>query len=723
MSDIKVTMGGKLDPSYSAMFSSAKSYADNFSGSLVSGMIQGFSAVQIASKAIGVLHEKFSEAIHSAKQFTNVANQLGLKPEQVASFGAIGKEIGVSTTVLVKLFQKLKMSSASALSKPNSDMAEAFKQIGISVEELRNGLASEDGLNSLMGKVADKLNSIGDEGQQLEATNALLGVLGTRAKNFLDLGSAGIAEMSAKQATMSAQSIEISKRVGDMMDKSGKIISTIFNEAVMPVMFAFFATINTIIDGLKMLWDTLVSVGETIMLVFNPVDTFSKVIDRWIKKIDKAKKDLEEVWNGKDAPPEGGQEGVFTTQAQRDALKKSSDDIDKSRRDRKFESGTDYEKIDILKEERDLIHKKMKDNTMAMQDAIDRQTHYNELKKQEEEITSQIDTLRSNIAETEEKEAKAQADKNKSGLRKLMEAGLGFGGKDEDKLAQNKLKTTNTQKDLTHAIDIGAEYDVIAGFQLELINLAKERQDIEKKISDTKKKADKDASKEEYARIADAKKLADLKANNEKKKGDIAEEVLERQMKKEGKSDQEIARHKLDHALVNLHQLQSAKNVYDSEYAGRTKDLEDEIKFNQQYGDKEVAEQRIKDLQEYKEQGVQQESDILDAQKAVNDISDEASKASDPLNKGGQTFSSHLRSIGGGGGYFSTQGKDKQLQVAQKSEQHLQAIKDALNGGKGEVIGKDIGGGDLYNSPSMFSKPNWNPNAGHAGGLLNDNNY
>ena len=188
MSKVTITLDALMTSNFSSLFGKAKGYIKGFKDSINSSMFATLGAAQMAGKAIGYVSGTLSQVMAEAKQFEKTGIKFGVNPSEVAKLGKMAEETMTPVRSLYKGLNQLKGAAAQALADPKSDMANAFRQLGVTNGDLQQGLTNS---NYLLGVVSDRLNEIGDDAQRQQAIQEVF-----KANGF---ALAGVLEMTSEE--------------------------------------------------------------------------------------------------------------------------------------------------------------------------------------------------------------------------------------------------------------------------------------------------------------------------------------------------------------------------------------------------------------------------------------------------------------------------------------------------------------------------------------------
>jgi len=233
-------------------------HLDSMKGALI-GVTAGVGALSAAVAAFGVeAADKFSE---TAIAIDDASRKTGISVAEMSKLHFAASEIGVSfdtlSTGLVRLSRA--MFSAGEDSKETRD---AFSRLGITEKDLNAG---RQNMLPLLEKLADRYTHLKDGAEKAAISQELFSRGGSELIRFLNLGSAGIKELSERATelglVMSDQDVRAARELKagvEAMHAQMEAFEKLVAEKAMPVMTGFYATII----GLGKALHTLADVGQ-----------------------------------------------------------------------------------------------------------------------------------------------------------------------------------------------------------------------------------------------------------------------------------------------------------------------------------------------------------------------------------------------------------------------------------------------------------------------------
>jgi hypothetical protein len=478
-----------------------------------------------------------SQVTAEAKKFQQQGARLGIEPAKVAELNKLSEETGASTRSIFKGFNQIKGIAAEALADPTSEAAQTMKQLGITTEDLKNGLNDP---TALFGKISDSLNEIGDDGQKMEAMTAIFKANGAMLAGVIDAGSEGQKKLMQGNSVQTSLMIGQNAAMKDAWEKFWDAISVGFASlgvVLNPIVQILKILLNVISMVVKVIGGGAFAAFEAILggilwLVGAQVEAWgrlNKAVGGFIKHIPglgKAGESMEEVGDGAiewGKNIQAGGEAMFkeagkTLKATGRGIKEDAMDVVDGFKD----IGAGYGSGDKGGRSEGRTYTKPK--TKAELDKSE------ELRKKRQE--AQDDLKRE--GEIEDANARKKADAQaavlsaEQELQKLKDDAVKkatAGGKTLSDIEREQLMLA------TEASDAYIEADT-KRLQAKKGLLAVEREI----ANEAKKKADELAKKEKTA----AETLAKEKSKTFSVFADVADKIRERQMKAEGKSDAQI---------------------------------------------------------------------------------------------------------------------------------------------------------------------------------------
>lgn len=271
MSQVTITLSALLNSNFSTVFGKAKDYIKQFKDSINSSLFATMGAAQMAGKAIGYVTGTLQQVMQEAKQFEKTGIKFGVDPSEVAKLGKMAEETMTPVRSLYKGLNQLKAGASEALSNPKSPIADAFKQLGISVADLENGLRNP---NELLGLVSDKLNNISDDAQRQQAIMEIFKANGFALAGVLEMTSEEQKALLEGHTTMAGSVIAQNAAMEDTWDRFTDVLK---NTVAMVglVLNPIIQILSIIINGVSFLvkvlggglWAALETIGGALISI------------------------------------------------------------------------------------------------------------------------------------------------------------------------------------------------------------------------------------------------------------------------------------------------------------------------------------------------------------------------------------------------------------------------------------------------------------------------
>lgn len=624
MANIFVNIAARLQASFPTAFANATNYIQQFRGKVSSSLLATMGAAQMAQKAIGYLTQTFAQVTAEAKKFEKQGARLGLKPSEMEQFSKLAEESGVSEKAIVKGLNKIKAAAGEALRDPASKSAEAFRALGVSTEQLEQGLLEPV---KLFGITSDRINEINEEGQKQEALGAIFGANGTMLAGVIEEGSEGQKKLMEGNSTMGDLLIGQNAAMKDSWEK--------FWDAIKVGVASLAVILNPLVQILRMILNVLSMVVKMVGFLFPLLQAAFGVMAKigqgifwvWEKVLGIAGKLMRVIG--------------FLPGAMGAAAKKAADFLDAM-------GGAAAEAKGMAGAAADGLFEAAGDNALGIVNSIKEDGRdiidsgkaivagYGDKKKSK----SPVDREFKPMSEEEKKKRETMGAKNKALKEEIEQAEKMAAIEDEQKknMAQRVLYGIEETK-LRKAMDAISDKSSSAYLEAEheLLELIKKRNEFERKwAEDLKKQKIKDA--EELAKKEE--ELMKERYTTQNVLMDVATKMQERAMKAEGKTDVEIKAARFAKEMETLDKMRA-------EYAAYQKSV----------GGKDTV------------QGQKMLQEMLNKGNELDALSYEINSA----NLKGAGFADDMRKKGMGG--QAVAGAVTSIEIAKKSEGHLAALR------------------------------------------------
>lgn len=625
MSKVTITLDALMTSNFSSLFGKAKNYIKGFKDSINSSMFATLGAAQMAGKAIGYVSGTLSQVMAEAKQFEKTGIKFGVNPSEVAKLGKLAEETMTPVRALYKGMNQLKAAAAQALSDPKGDMADAFKQLGISTTALHLGLQKPA---DLLGLVSDRLNEISDDAQRQQAIAEIFKANGFALAGVLDMTSQQQKELTEEHTTMSdlviGQNAAMEDSWGKFWDalKNGFAIIGVVLNPIVQILTILLNLLQMLIKtagggvfaALQVVAGALISIVGVLGIIIGGVLKFIGVLGKLFgmgEGLDKFADDwLQMSENITKGGIEGGLAGAKRTiLATKESVEGDPADIARAAK----AMGAGYEPM-----------------TKAQKEGV------RKFQKRNDEIKEEVNAEAKAKKEKQEeaaKKAKEERDAQKKFDDEKFKQGLDTSGLDENAQRQKEIEREIEQRrQAGYALEGAARIDN----EREMLKLQGEAHRLRlKQIEDAKKK-------EIEARREIAKGTISLMGTIE----EIGQKMKYDGMRRAGKSEQEIANAQFADELSKAERM---KAEYDALLAKQ--------------GGKQTAESLAMGEEVVKQQD-----------KVVSTYRDSQSAGMQSVG----VMADQMRRIGGGGSAIST-GNNSVLEVSKKQLQSIEKMEEGIN--------------------------------------------
>ena len=177
-------------------------------------------AVAAITAATAKLAADFKGAIDTGDQLNKLSQKTGIAVEKLSELAYAGDLADVNLESLATGIKKLSVNMAEAATNTNSKAAEAFKALGVAVEDSTGNLRSSD---EVMADLADRFASMKDGAGKTALAVALFGKAGADLIPLLNQGGQGLADMAdeAKKLglVMTGETAKAAEEFNDNMRK------------------------------------------------------------------------------------------------------------------------------------------------------------------------------------------------------------------------------------------------------------------------------------------------------------------------------------------------------------------------------------------------------------------------------------------------------------------------------------------------------------------------
>jgi len=193
----------------------------------------GLAAAAFVGIGIG-LKEMLEHTLEAQVQLLELSEAMGVPVEKLQPFAQAMELSGISGEKLRGTMAKLSQSVGSALSEPMGKAADAFKKLGVSQEELKNGDTEE-----IMKKAAEGLDKYADSAQKTAVIRDLFGKQGPQV----------VAAMKS-EAEYEALAAEAQRDYGTAISETDAVASKHFGSTLKLGMTMFDGVANSVTKSL-----------------------------------------------------------------------------------------------------------------------------------------------------------------------------------------------------------------------------------------------------------------------------------------------------------------------------------------------------------------------------------------------------------------------------------------------------------------------------------------
>lgn len=145
-----------------------------------------------------VLTALTAQAINFADQINDMSQTVGVSTETLSAWGYAAKQSGTDLESLSSALPKLSKNLAQAMDE-GSRGSELFKALGIDVKDAAGNLRS---VEDVLPEITDRFKSLNNETTEAALAQELFGKSGAQLLQFLNQGSDGLAQMTARAAEL-----------------------------------------------------------------------------------------------------------------------------------------------------------------------------------------------------------------------------------------------------------------------------------------------------------------------------------------------------------------------------------------------------------------------------------------------------------------------------------------------------------------------------------------
>jgi hypothetical protein len=191
----------------------------SISGGFTSAL-KSVAAFGAAFLSIQTVIQGFKGAIDQADKLNDFTNRLGVSAEAISAWGYAASQTGTDIDALGKGLIILQKNMSKAMD-PGSSQANLFKSLGLDKNDLTDAKGNLKELEEILPKVADAFKTLENDASETRLATDLFGKAGAELLEFLNSGSQGLDEFTAKAADL-----------GIVLSQSTLTAADNFNDAV-----------------------------------------------------------------------------------------------------------------------------------------------------------------------------------------------------------------------------------------------------------------------------------------------------------------------------------------------------------------------------------------------------------------------------------------------------------------------------------------------------------
>ena len=245
----------------------ALSLGEIIKANLIADVIKGgLSALANGVKAVGsAMGESLSAGAEYADNILTMSAQTGISTENLQKFNAVAELVDVSTETMTKSMAK-NLKSMSSASSGTGAMAEAYKQLGVSVTNADGTLRDSE---TVYWETIDALKNVTDETQRDSIAMQILGKSAQELNPLIAQGSEGIKAMGDEAvkmgAVLSEDALNSLGAVDDEMQRFSSITgatSNLMASAFAPAVAMLMGGVNDLGGSFNYLISSIISGDE-----------------------------------------------------------------------------------------------------------------------------------------------------------------------------------------------------------------------------------------------------------------------------------------------------------------------------------------------------------------------------------------------------------------------------------------------------------------------------
>lgn len=255
---------GRFVGGMNAAGASAAQMGNTTAGAVAKGTL----AARLMEKVLGGITDKFFQALAMGKKFTDLANRMNLRPQEVAALAEAAESTGVPLKALLKSFNDLrKLGAEGATGGLKKNLKEAAELMGLSASEFKT---LQEGGSAALVLIGEKYKAINDEAEQFNLLLALHGKNGQMMEGIYEQTSEEIKSMMDGQVTATDAVLQRNKESAEAFDRMGDRLG-VFVADIASWFSGLIKAVAWLVDALGLVWDFLGRISNAIGSVIDGI--------------------------------------------------------------------------------------------------------------------------------------------------------------------------------------------------------------------------------------------------------------------------------------------------------------------------------------------------------------------------------------------------------------------------------------------------------------------
>jgi hypothetical protein len=266
--------------------------------------------IALVTKGVKSLVESISEAGTGLARMDRAAKEVGSSTQFLQTLQVGGKNWGVEADEITAMFAKLAKSQGDFVKGKNMDAINAFKKLGITIQDSKGNLISSE---ELILNTADALYKMAPGAERTAAATELLGDTGVKLLPILEQGRVGIRRYQEALIKTGAVSMDPARasaqKYNETLSAARERLEGIKNNILIGLLPQIEKVATKFLDWAsngKNVEEFIENVKSGATTLFNIMNTLWKVIS----KIYHALKETKDLWDDFSSSVWGGGEGV-----------------------------------------------------------------------------------------------------------------------------------------------------------------------------------------------------------------------------------------------------------------------------------------------------------------------------------------------------------------------------------------------------------------------------